>query len=328
MGNSREWTIIVLCEFVPVVLWLSFISAPVFPYANIPVALSPLISVWLIVRWKLDRTSAFRLLFAAAGAFVLLTYLTHYGNGLTDERWSLPVDGRLLWHGVNPYATLHYAINPQTGKLQNVEYMWELPLTAVFAWPFTDYAVPMMLCWLGLCGILRNRLAGLFVASPFVGLLAVNGFGDYAPLLLLSAAYCYRSRVWWAEYLAVGFKQFATAIAVARRLVQRDWRGAIALTAFAAAVCLPFFLWNPMAFTCEALTFQIPAGCPTQSFQPHDYAAWRGLFDINYPLWVGWVVTMWPREIADWTKKNVTRAKAIFYSKKPRIQDPRAMTPH
>jgi hypothetical protein len=324
MKDSAKWAVIVVTGFVPVLLWLSHISAPVFPYANLAVALSPLIPVWLVVRWRLERTTAFRLMFVVAAAFALLTFVTHFGNGLTDERWSLPADGHLLWHGKNPYATLHYVFDAQTGQLQNVEYMWEFPLTAVFAWPFVDYAVPMLLCWLGMCWVLRDRLAGLFVATPFVSLLAVNGFGDYAPLLLLSIAYTYQSRAWWTEYLAVGFKQFAAAIAVVRRLLQRDWWGAVALTGFIAAVCLPFFLWNPTAFTCEALTFQVPSWCPAQSFQPHDYVTGRGLFDINYPLWVGWILTMWPRGVLDWVKGVVVRAKAVSHTTVARFRNPPA----
>ncbi len=307
--SALRWAIVAVAAVAPVLLWLSFISAPVFPYADLAVALSPLVPAGLVVRWKLDRRTAFRLLFGVAAAFALLAVVTGFGNGLTDERWSLPADGSLLWHGLNPYSTLHYVYSPQTGKLQNVEYMWEFPLTAVFAWPFADYAVPMLLCWIGMCWVLRSRFAGLFVATPFVALLAVNGFGDLAPLLLLSLAYSYSAKGWWAEYLAAGFKQFASAVAVVRRLLKRDWRGAAALTGFLIALCLPFFLWDPSAFTCEALTFQIPPGCPTQPFQPHGYAAWWGLFDINYALWVGWVVAMWPRGLLDVTRECAARMR-------------------
>lgn len=290
-GRVR-WAWFVLAATVPPLAWVG-LAIPVRGVGFAAVILG-LVPAYLAVRWCLDRRTAVVVLASSAVVLMAVSLVTWWGNGLTDARWAIPLAAAQLWHGVDPYAVLHYALNPHTGGVA-ANYLWELPLTAVLWWPFPDYAWPMMAAWAGLVWVLRDRPAGLWAASPVVGLLAANGNSDFLPLFLLALGLT--TTAWWGEYLAAGMKQFATVLAIGRRLARREWKKAVTLVGFTAAICVPFLLWNAGAFVCAAVLFEIPQGCPVTPNLPHTYAAGLGLLDANYALWPAFVLAMWPEQI-------------------------------
>ncbi len=217
--------------------------------------------------------------------------LTGFGNGLTDEPWAFPVQQTMLFHGINPYAALHVAVNPYSGA-ETPGRLWELPLTVVLLIPGVPYGYQMLACWLSMVCVLGKRGAGVVFAQPFVALLAANGFSDFLPLLLLSLAYVgvngRTSR--WAEILALGIKQFANAVAALRYAWRRDWKNLAMVSAVTLAWIAPFLAWDPSAFYCGAITFDIPAGCPPNAnlAGPHAFNP----LSLNYWLWPLWVLTL------------------------------------
>lgn len=286
-----RWAWFVLAAVVPPLAWVG-LAIPVrgVGFATVLLALAP---AYLAGRWGLERRTAVAVLLVSAVALMATSLVTWWGNGLTDARWAIPLAGAQLYRGVDPYAVLHYALNPHTGGVQ-ANYLWEFPLTAILWWPLPDYAWPMMAAWAGLVWVLRNKSAGLWAASPVVGLLAANGNSDFLPLFLLALGLT--TTMWWGEYLAAGLKQFAAVIAIGRRLARREWRKAAELAAVVSAICAPFLVWNAGAFVCAAVLFEVPAGCPATPGLAHSYASGLGLLNPNYAMWPAFVMAMWPTE--------------------------------
>ena len=286
--------------------WLSFL-----PFGSEVVVLA----LWR--RWRVPAADLLAVALAAGIGVAFFSLLTGFENGLTDEPWAFPLEQAMLFHGIDPYAVAHTAVNPYSGRGTSGR-LWELPLTVVLLVPRVPYGYQMLGCWAVLVLRLRGREAGVLLAQPFVALLAANGFSDFLPLLLLTWAYVGRHgpERRWAEVLALGIKQFANALIVFRYAWRRDGRGVVRVLAITAAWILPFVLWNPGAFVCGAVVFDVPAACPANAnlAGPHSFNP----LSLNYwlwPLWllsVGWAELPAPvrRGFARWSRRGTELAPA------------------
>ena len=280
--------------FVVAILGLRYFS-PVWWLSFVPFASEAVVLV-LWKRWGLSAPQLLKLAVAAGIAAGAVAILTGIGNGLTDEPWAFPVEQSMLFHGINPYAVPHISLNPYTGS-QTSGRLWELPLTIVLLIPNVPYGAQMLACWLVLVYILRRQSAGVLLGQPFIALLAANGFSDFLPLLLLSAVYVGLNgrRFRWAEILALGIKQFANVLVGLRCLWRKDWFGLYRAIAITAAWIVPFLLWDPKAFYCGAIVFDVPASCPVNPnlAGPHAFNP----VSLNYWVWPIWTVALAWREV-------------------------------
>jgi len=287
-ANLGAFALTGLC-FVPPVLWLTTPLLSI-PWVEIPTVSSLAIYPWAIGRLRIPRGIAIRGAIACGLVVGVLSVITGHWNGLTDERWSFALEQRMLVQGTNPYSTIHCAVNPSSGT-SACGYLWDLPLTIILVVPGLDYGWQMLCCWLVLAFLLRERLAGLVMAQPFVALLAANGYPDLLPLLMLTLAYVgvEGKKIGWAEYLALGLKQFADVIVVARYLLKRDWRK-VAVSLLVLLVFIgPFLAWNSGAFVCHAVVFEALPSCPRSPDTIHPLY----VPNTNYLLWPAWGLSLW-----------------------------------
>jgi hypothetical protein len=213
-----------------------------------------------------------------------VSYLTGGANGLTDEAYTTPLYAGILLHGQNFYSVPLVVVYTQYGVHSTVSTFYSyLPLLTFLQIPYLDYKVFSALCWLGIVWLVRKDFyAAAALAQPFVGLMAFNGFNDFAPLLLLTVAFVgwEGRRQKWAQLVALGTKQFANVIVLLYHLARRDWGNALLVAAVTAAFLLPFLIWNAPATLCQAVLYGVPSGC---SGNGHLL-----LFHIDYGLWPLW----------------------------------------
>lgn len=199
---------------------------------------------------------------ALAAALVLL----EAPASLTDEDEYMPHALADVLAGRNPYATRHSGIETTPGPWGGSTFEWEthfpyFPALAVLQIPGIDYRWTALLAYAALLLALRDRpLALVAFANPIVARLAASGFNDFVPLALLAWSLRGRSAsrgasaprpskaFAWLAGLAAAAKQFALPIVLLDCAIRREWRRAALATLAAAAVVLPFVLWDPAAF--------------------------------------------------------------------------------
>jgi hypothetical protein len=232
-----------------------------------------------------DRTGSFVLVLAGfSTALGVVSYVTGGANGLTDEPYTTPLYASLLLHGHNLYAVPLVVSYTQYGVPATVTtYYAYLPLLTFLQIPYLDYKLICALCWVAMLWLVRKDFySATALAQPFVGLMAFNGFNDFAPLLLLTLGLVGWSgrRQKWAEIAALGTKQFANVLVFGYHLLRRDWWNALLTAAVTVVFLLPFLLWNLHATLCQAVLYGLPAGCGSGSHLL--------LFHIDYILWPLW----------------------------------------
>lgn len=239
---------------------------------------------------RLPRLPSFALMLAVASvAIALISVGTGWGNGLTDEPYVMPYFlPRTLGLGLNPYSTPVTITYNQYGtifQLGPVTYIY-LPVLLFFQ-PFveggTGYKVFCIVTWAAAVYLVRkDAFAVVAIGQPYMGLLAASGFNDFPVLFLLTLAFVgvAGKRQKWAEYLALGAKQFANVLVVIYYAIKRDWRNLGIALAVSLAWVLPFLVWDPGAFLCNAVTFS-PSGCSGTN-------AGTVLFHLNYWAWPVW----------------------------------------
>ncbi len=223
---------------------------------------------------------------APSVTLAVVSVVTGWHNGLTDEPYAMPAFAQLLVvHGQDPYVAPIAVAYTQYGTpgLVTGTYFY-LPLL-MFLQPFVvSYRWCTVGCWIGTVALLRHRpLAALAIGQPFVGLLAASGFNDFPALLLLTVGFVgfggRRQR--WAELLALGTKQFATGIVLVYYAVRRDVVGVVVTAGATVAFLLPFLLWNAASLACPILVVWPPgcSGATASGTAEH----------INYWVWPIWV---------------------------------------
>ena len=224
-------------------------------------------------------------LLAAGTAFAVVSIVTGWGNGLTDEPFTTPRYAGLLTAGHDPYVSELVFSYQQYGAtyLSRSVYLY-LPLLMFLQVPGVGYKWFALACWAGLVLAVRRRFdAGTMLAQPYVVLLAASGYNDLVVLLLLTLGFAgiEGRRQRWAEYLALGVKQFANVFVVAYHAVRREW-GQVGVTiVVTAAFLVPFLVWSGPAVLCPAIVANRLPGCPSGvSDQPM----------LNYPVYLVWAV--------------------------------------
>lgn len=249
-----------------------------------------------VYRLHLIRLPSFALIVASASITVaFVSIVTGWGNGMTDEPYAMPVFIQPILHGQNPYTTPIYVTYNQYGTIFNLgptKYVY-LPLL-IFLQPFvgagtvyagTVYKIYVVLTWAATLYLVRkNAFAVIAIGQPYMALLAASGFNDFVVLLLLTLAVVgvNGKRQKWAEILALGCKQFANVFLVAYWAIKRDWTNVTVAVAVSIAWVLPFLLWDPSAFICDAVLLSA-SGCGGAS-------AGGVLLHLNYWAWPVWVL--------------------------------------
>jgi putative flippase GtrA len=241
------------------------------------------------------RVSFVHFLLAAGLGFAIVSILTGAGNGLTDEPFTTPRYVTLLFAHQDPYVVplvFDYVQYGQTIHSQSI-YLY-LPLLMFFQVPGTDYKWFALGCWVLMVLLVRKEFdVGVMLAQPYVAIIAASGYNDLVVLLFMTLAFVgfEGRRQRWAEWLALGMKQFANAFTLAYYLLRRDWRNTLLTAGISAAFLLPFLIWSGPAVLCPAvLADRLPtcAGGGAPSYL------------LNYSVWVVWAVAVfYPRLVGE-----------------------------
>jgi putative flippase GtrA len=241
------------------------------------------------------RVGFIHFLLGAGLVFAIASVLTGAGNGLTDEPFTTPRYVSLLFAHQDPYVVplvFDYVQYGQTIHSQSV-YLY-LPLLMFFQVPGTDYKWFAVGCWALMVLLVRKNFdVGVMLAQPYVAIIAASGYNDLVVLLFMSLAFVgiEGRRQRWAEWLALGMKQFANAFVLAYYLIRRDWRNTLLTAGVSAAFVLPFLVWSGPAVLCPAV---VADRLPTCS------AGGSPSYLLNYSVWVVWAVAVfYPRLVGE-----------------------------
>ena len=259
-----------------------------------------------------------RLLTVFGFALAIVSIVTGFQNGLTDEPYTTPRYAGLLLGGHNPYATPLVFDYTQYGQnYHSTSFYVYLPLLQFAVLPGVDYRWISLASWVGIAlAVRKDPYAGVLLAQPYVVLIAASGYNDLLVLLLLTLAFVGVNgrRQRWAEYLALGMKQFANVIVLVYYLVKRDF-GRAALTAvITVAFLVPFLLWNPLPTLCNSLAYGVPAACAPYS--NHDEPGWNW----NYSIYAVWLLAAFHRPLGAWLARvNASTIRPLRASRAGRL---------
>lgn len=309
------------------------------PGQQISDATPTILGLWALIyplyvyRLRLLRLSSFGLIVAGASITVaFVSIATGWGNGMTDEPYSMPAFIQPLLHGQNPYITPIYVTYNQYGTIFHLgptKYVY-LPLL-IFLQPFigagtlyagTVYKIYVVLTWAATLYLVRkNAFAVVAIGQPYMALLAASGFNDFVVLLLLTFAVVgvQGKRQRWAEILALGCKQFANVFVVIYWAVKRDWRNVTIALVVSVAWVVPFLLWDPSAFLCDAILLS-PSGCGGAS-------GGGVLLHLNYWAWPVWILGVFFLPLRQYYHRIRSRLIHGSASSAPDASTPDAVTP-
>jgi putative flippase GtrA len=229
------------------------------------------------------RTEFVYFLLIAGTAFAVVSILTGAANGLTDQPFTTPQYAATIVHGPDPYVSplvVHYQQYGQSFSFRSV-YLF-LPLLTFLQVPGVSYKWVALAGWVALVLVARRRFdAAIMLGQPYVVIVAANGYNDLVVLFLLTLGFVgwEGRRQEWAEWLALGCKQFANLFVVAYYAIRREW-GKLAVTlGVTVAFLLPFLLWSGPAVLCPAVFSDWHASCG---------GGFRPSFQLDYSVWVVW----------------------------------------
>ena len=242
----------------------------------------------VVRRLGVPRRDGFvRFLLAAGVVFGIVSILTGWGNGLTDEPFTTPRFVSLLWAHQDPYVVPLVFDYVQYGQtIHSYSIYPYLPLLMFLQVPGTDYKWFALACWVGTVLLVRKRFdAGIFLAQPYVAVMAASGYNDFPVLLLLTVAFVglWGRRQRWAQLLALGAKQFANAIVLLYYLVRRDWKNVLVTLGVSAAFILPFVIWSGPTVLCPTVFADRLSSCPSGG---------AAQYLLNYAVWPVWVLAV------------------------------------
>lgn len=246
----------------------------------------------------LARPGLLRAVVLGGFVFAVVSAATGFLNGETFEPATTPAYASVLLAGHDPYTTLlHLAFVTCSGPTSHgwvtcvpetsSTYYVYLPLLTFLQVPFVPYRWVTLACAaLVAYRVRRDPVALALLGSPYVALLAANGYNDFPVLLLLTLGFVGtsgRGRAAW-EWLSLGTKQFANLVVLAYHIARRDLRGVAVTLAVSLAWVVPFLLLDPRGFVCTAILYEDP-GCTS--------SLGHSLFvHVNYWLWPAWVVAV------------------------------------
>ena len=223
-------------------------------------------------------------------ALAVVSVLTGRLNGLTGEPYATPAFVRLL---PNLYGqTLHLAYTQYGTPLTISSAYVYLPLLTVLQVPGLDYRWVAVGAWAATVYLLRRSGAAVvLLGSPFVALIAANGFNDLVPFLALTLSVVTLAgpRARAAEVVALGLKQFANVLLVAFHLWHRRWGRALLAVGVSALFLLPFAFFSPSGVVCHAILLDPSSGC---SLAGSGSFVSGGLGHLNYFAWVLYVLAV------------------------------------
>jgi hypothetical protein len=253
----------------------------------------------LAYRWNLHRDSGFLATWVLLSLAVAVgSILSGLGNGLTDEPYFMPAFIQLWPNLYGASLHLHY-YQMGSGEHYSISYFVYLPLLSLIWIPGLDYRWLCVGAWLATIYAVRRTGPSVAVwGSPWVALLAANGFNDFLPLLALTVAFVtlagWKSKI--AEIVSLGLKQFANVIVVLYHAWNRQWRDALLAGVVTALFLLPFALLSPGGVWCHAILVQSQ---PCNGFATGFYSGSALLSHINYVLYPIWIAAIFgPRYVA------------------------------
>ncbi len=246
----------------------------------------------LAYRADLLRRSGFLALWVGVAlGLAVASALTGYFNGLTDEPYATPAFVRLLPNLYGTSLSMTYNQYGHGPLSLNDAYIY-MPLLTFVQVPGLDYRWVTVGAWALMVYLLRRSGPGvLLLGSPWVALVAANGFNDLVPLVALTLTFVslrgWSARV--AEVVSLGLKQFANAIIVVYYLWHRRWREALLAVGVTVAFLVPFAVLDPSGVLCHAVLLDPQPACG---------GGYAGAFatgsgsHLNYYVWVLWILAV------------------------------------
>jgi hypothetical protein len=232
-------------------------------------------------------------LLALGGALAVVSVVTGFLNGFSDEPYGTPAYAALGWGLYSHPVAFSYV---QYGKtyFEN-SYDVYLPLLAFVQIPGVDYRWVSLIAWAGTLYLLRNRsvaLAGL--AVPWIPLLAANGQNDFVPLFALTLALAVPlGRFQWpAEVFALALKQLANVVVFAYHVVRREYLRAAAAVAITVLILAPFLWLDAGGVYCHVILGDPGTGCVGHPW------TWF-VFKRNYWLYPSWIAVVFYGPLRD-----------------------------
>ena len=226
------------------------------------------------------------LLIGFGAALAIVSVVTGFLNGFSDEPYGTPAYASLGW-GLYSHPVAFYYVQYGKTYFEN-SYDVYLPLLAFVQIPGLDYRWVSLLAWAGMIYLVRDRpvaLAGL--AVPWIPLLAANGQNDFVPLFALTLALAvplggYR---WPAEAFALALKQLANVVVFLYHLARREYLRAALAVLITVAILAPFLYLDANGVYCHVLVGDPGAGCVG-----HPWTFF--VFKRNYWLYPTWVLVV------------------------------------
>jgi len=238
------------------------------------------------------RDTRFLSVWVAAGALLaVVSTVTGFFNGLTDEPYGTPAFVQLLPNLYGPALHLTYYQYGSGPLTLDSGYIY-LPLMTFLQVPGIDYRWVTVGAWAAMVFLLRrNAAAVLLVGGPWVALLAANGFNDFVSLVFLTVFFA-TLRGWTgraAEVVSLGLKQFANVVVVVYYLWHRRWREALLVVGITVAFLMPFAFLDPSGVLCRAILLD-----PDPTCSSGNSAAFASIVftHLNYYVWPLWLLAV------------------------------------
>jgi hypothetical protein len=257
---------------------LTFLIVPIFfltIYAAVELGRDPERAAW-----------ALPTVFAVGVALAVVSVLTGFLNGFSDEPYSTPAYAALGW-GLYTHPVVFTYVQYGRTYLES-SYDVYLPLLTFVQVPGVDYRWISLVAWAGAVYLVRaNRIAVVGLSAPWIPLLAANGQNDFVPLFALTLALAvplgrYR---WPVEAIALALKQPANVVVFFYHVVRREYMQAVAAVAITIAILAPFLYLDAGAVWCHVVV-----GDPGSSCTGHAVSFF--VFKRNYWLYPTWVVVV------------------------------------
>ncbi|MCI4363407.1 MAG: hypothetical protein L3K13_03775 [Thermoplasmata archaeon] len=231
-------------------------------------------------------------LFGGALALGVLSVLTGFLNGLSDEPYATPAFAHAGLALYTRPVSFDYANYGHPHHL--FTYYVYLPLLTYAQVPGLDYRWISLAAWAGSVAWLgRDPYASAAVGMPWIALLAANGQNDFVPLLALSLALAPRHwrGAYVAEVFALALKQLANVVVFFYHVFRKEWTRALLAIVVTLAFLAPFLLTNAGAVYCRVALADPGGGCTSAS-------ASFLLLKRNYWLYPTWALAVFHAPVA------------------------------
>jgi hypothetical protein len=299
------WAAFLPCALIITLLWLY--SNQTQPFGYLALGAFALTFPVMLRRLGVPRTRETVYFLLCAGlAFGVVSILTGWANGLTDEPFTTPHFAGFVLSGHDPYVTQLVFSYSQYGRtIPSTSYYLYLPLLMFLQIPFVSYKWFTLGSWGLIVFLARRRFdTASMLAQPYAVLIAASGYNDLPVLLLLTLGFVgiEGRRQKWAEYLSLGCKQFANAFVIVYYLLRRRWVDVGITLGVSVAFLAPFLVWGGPAIICPAVFADRLSVCPVHS---------GASVLLNYPIWAVWLVAVFYLPLLAILRRWATRPTVI-----------------